>query len=95
MHDLSVALTELDETPDLWTGVLTFKGKHTTAGLDMPKFFGPDAEARTEPALLNDLAVLLQAVGHAAVGRDAGRRPEIRAGLDRSVRFDLNGFVGV
>lgn len=48
MADLGAALTELDETPNLWTGVLCFAGKHTTAGLDMPKFFGPDAKTMPE-----------------------------------------------
>lgn len=44
MADLGAALTELDETPDLWAGVLCFAGPHTTAGLDMPLFFGPGAK---------------------------------------------------
>ena len=35
---LSDALTQLDEDPDLWVGVLAFAGKHTTAGLDLPRF---------------------------------------------------------
>jgi enoyl-CoA hydratase/carnithine racemase len=42
--ELSAALTRLDDDADLWLGVLTFAGDHTTAGLDMPLFFGPDAE---------------------------------------------------
>lgn len=42
--ELSNALTRLDDESDLWVGVLTFAGEHTTAGLDMPLFFGPDAE---------------------------------------------------
>ena len=37
----------LDQEPDLWVGVITFAGKHATAGLDLPKFFGPNAEARS------------------------------------------------
>ena len=36
--------TSLDDAPDLWVGVLTFAGEHTTSGLDMPLFFGPDAD---------------------------------------------------
>ena len=36
-------MTRLDEDPDVRVGVLTFAGDHTTAGLDMPLFFGPDA----------------------------------------------------
>jgi enoyl-CoA hydratase/carnithine racemase len=37
---LSAALTQLDEDPDLWVGVVTFAGPHTTAGLDLPRFAG-------------------------------------------------------
>jgi len=46
MAQLSAALTELDEDPELWVGVLSAEGDHFTAGLDMPKFFGPTAEKR-------------------------------------------------
>jgi enoyl-CoA hydratase/carnithine racemase len=35
---LGDALTQLDEDPAFWTGVLTFAGPHTTAGLDLPRF---------------------------------------------------------
>ena len=35
---LSEHMTRLDESPDLWVGVLTFAGPHTTAGLDLPRF---------------------------------------------------------
>ncbi len=44
MLALSEALTELDRNPDLWVGVFCSAGDHTTAGLNMPKFFGPTAE---------------------------------------------------
>ena len=37
---LSDQLTLLDESPDLWVGVLSFAGPHTTAGLDLPRFAG-------------------------------------------------------
>ena len=37
---LSDAVTELENNPDAWVGVLTFEGKHTTAGLDLPRFAG-------------------------------------------------------
>jgi enoyl-CoA hydratase/carnithine racemase len=43
-RELGAAMTRLDDDPDLWVGVLTFAGEHTTAGLDMPLFFGPDAD---------------------------------------------------
>jgi enoyl-CoA hydratase len=44
MGELGAALTSLDDAPELWVGVLTFAGEHTTAGLDMPLFFGPEAD---------------------------------------------------
>lgn len=50
MHQLSDALTELDENPDLWVGVICAEGDHFTSGLDMPKFFGPGATAKPIPA---------------------------------------------
>ena len=43
MEELSAAFTLLDRDDDLWVGVLCAEGKHFTAGLDMPKFFGPTA----------------------------------------------------
>lgn len=43
--ELAAAYTRLDEDPDLFVGVLTFAGDHTTAGLDMPLFFGSDRPA--------------------------------------------------
>ena len=46
MAQLSAALTEPDEDPELWVGVLSAEGDHFTAGLDMPKFFGPTTEKR-------------------------------------------------
>jgi enoyl-CoA hydratase/carnithine racemase len=47
MEQLSDALTELHSNDNLWVGVICAEGKDFTAGLDMPKFFGPDAEKRT------------------------------------------------
>lgn len=44
VDELAVALTRLDDDPDLFVGVLTFAGDHTTAGLDMPLFFGAASE---------------------------------------------------
>jgi enoyl-CoA hydratase/carnithine racemase len=43
MTQLAAAMTELDRDPELWVGVLCAEGDNFTAGLDMPKFFGPDA----------------------------------------------------
>jgi enoyl-CoA hydratase len=42
--ELEDALTRLDDDPDLFVGVLTFAGGHTTAGLEMPLFFTEDAK---------------------------------------------------
>ena len=44
LRELSEAMTELDEDDSLFVGVLCFAGDHTTAGLEMPLFFGPDAD---------------------------------------------------
>lgn len=44
LGELAEAYTRLDEDPDLWVGVIGFAGDHTTAGLDMPLFFGGDGE---------------------------------------------------
>lgn len=49
MLQLSDALTLLDRDPDLWVGVLCAVGSDFTAGLDMPKFFGPNARPRPRP----------------------------------------------
>lgn len=46
MEQLSDALTELHDTEELWVGVICAEGRDFTAGLDMPKFFGPTAETR-------------------------------------------------
>jgi len=46
MHALSRELTAFEDNDDLWVAVLDPAGEHTTAGLDMPKFFGPGATAR-------------------------------------------------
>ncbi len=49
MRALSDALTDLDGNDDLWVGVVCAAGDHFTAGLDMPKFFGPGAIAEPLP----------------------------------------------
>ncbi len=49
MLQLSNALTELHQNPDLWVGVLSAEGENFTAGLDMPKFFGPGARPTPIP----------------------------------------------
>src|SRR6478609_10184640 len=45
-NELAAAYTRLADDPELFAGVLTFAGDHTTAGLEMPLFFGPGAELR-------------------------------------------------
>jgi enoyl-CoA hydratase/carnithine racemase len=49
MRELSDALTRLERDDELWVGVLSAEGDHFTAGLDMPKFFGPGATAQPLP----------------------------------------------
>lgn len=49
MLQLSDALTQLHEDPELWVGVLCAEGDNFTAGLDMPKFFGPAANPAPIP----------------------------------------------
>ena len=46
--ELSTALGTLDADAALWVGVLQFAGDHTSAGLDLPRFFGPGAEGRSD-----------------------------------------------
>lgn len=47
---LGAALTRLDDDPELFVGVLSFAGAHTTAGLEMPLFFTPEARAEAARA---------------------------------------------
>jgi enoyl-CoA hydratase len=49
MQQLSSELTEFDRNDDFWVAVLCAEGDHFTAGLDMPKFFGPGAAAKPIP----------------------------------------------
>src|SRR5262245_23336368 len=49
MAQLSDAMTLLDRDADLWVGVLCAAGDNFTAGLDMPKFFGPNASRKPRP----------------------------------------------
>jgi enoyl-CoA hydratase/carnithine racemase len=49
MAQLSDALTVLDRDYSLWVGVLCAVGENFTAGLDMPKFFGPNATRKPRP----------------------------------------------
>lgn len=57
MRQLAGHLTTFDEDDDLWVAVFNSAGDHTTAGLDMPKFFGPDADADIDPALVDPFAM--------------------------------------
>ncbi len=49
MAQLSDALTLLEREDDLRVGVLCAEGRAFTAGLDMPKFFGPTATVKPDP----------------------------------------------
>lgn len=50
VEELSSAYTLLDRSADLWVGVLCAAGDHFTAGIDLPKFFGPEAVRPERPA---------------------------------------------
>jgi enoyl-CoA hydratase/carnithine racemase len=49
MSQLSAHLTTFEDDVNLWVAVIDPAGAHTTAGLDMPKFFGPTATAKPIP----------------------------------------------
>src|SRR6185295_18901817 len=49
MSQLSTHLTTFENDDNLWVAVLDPAGEHTTAGLDMAKFFGPTATAKPIP----------------------------------------------
>lgn len=57
LRELAVALTRLDDETDLFVGVVNFAGDHTTAGLDMLLFFGPDADAKLPRGLVDPLGL--------------------------------------
>jgi enoyl-CoA hydratase len=50
MEELSGAYTLLDRSEDLRVGVLCAEGNHFTAGINLPKFFGPAATPVARPA---------------------------------------------
>ncbi|MDM0117849.1 crotonase/enoyl-CoA hydratase family protein [Variovorax sp. J22R133] len=50
MVQLSAAFSLLDGDDSLWVGVLCAEGENFTAGLDMPRFFGPNAAVMPRPA---------------------------------------------
>jgi enoyl-CoA hydratase len=51
---LAELLTEYEDNDDLWVAIFCSVGEHTTAGLDMPRFFGPTAEpSRRKPGLVD------------------------------------------
>jgi enoyl-CoA hydratase len=49
MLQLSDAMTEFDNSDEFWVAVLCAEGDHFTAGIDMPKFFGPEAKVTPIP----------------------------------------------
>ena len=99
MAQMSDAMTLLDRTDDYWVGVLCAEGPDFTAGLDMPKFFGPKAEnTEIKPGNIDAFALekpVPQADRHGGAGdlfhdrhrNDAGRR-HCRGGRRRPVLPD-------
>lgn len=50
LAQLSGHLTTFDDDEDLWVAVLHSAGDHTTAGLDMPRFFSANGMVQAVPA---------------------------------------------
>lgn len=59
---ITQAWQDLEDNEDLWCGVLCFAGNHTTAGLELTRFFGPGSnyyenldpnDTRPDPFALN------------------------------------------
>lgn len=58
MEQLSRHLTTFDDDDDLWAAVFCSAGEHTTAGLDMARFFGPNATAKPQdPDMVDPFAL--------------------------------------
>ncbi len=88
--ELSEPLTILDTDPDLWVGVWSFAGKHTIAGLGLPRFAGSMQSGERDAANAADdrvdafalrrrcsklLVVAVQSVTFTiGIEHDAGRR---------------------
>ncbi|WP_166367034.1 crotonase/enoyl-CoA hydratase family protein [Pseudomonas akapageensis] len=49
IEQLAGHLTTVNNDENIWVAVLCPEGEHTTAGLDMPKFFGPNATVKPLP----------------------------------------------
>ena len=54
---LSDAMTELEDTGAAWVGLLTFEGKHTTAGLDLSRFASSMADGTRDAERAEDTRV--------------------------------------
>ena len=48
---ITAALETLEQDSELWVGILCFAGEHTTAGLDLPRFFGPNSDSGQDSSL--------------------------------------------
>ena len=56
LDQVAECMTEYEDNDDLWVAIFCSAGEHTTAGLDMPRFFGPTAEpSRRKPGLVDPL----------------------------------------
>ncbi len=51
---ISGAFEMLEQDNNLWVGVLYFAGKHSTAGLDLPRFFGANSGSGEESSESSD-----------------------------------------
>jgi enoyl-CoA hydratase len=54
VDQLAAHLTTYEDDDSLWVAILCAAGENTTAGLDLPRFFGPEAEPnRRKPGLID------------------------------------------
>ena len=83
MRDLALALTAFDRNDEQWVAVLTAAGEHTTAGLDMPKFFGPGATPVETPADAIDPFALKRHTNKPVIA--------VVQGLTLTIRIEMSG----
>lgn len=80
MSQLSAHLTSFEDDDNLWVAIIDPAGEHTTAGLDMPKFFGP-ATAKPIPKWSTrdeESGADVPRAGRAGGGRGHSVHPECR-----------------
>jgi enoyl-CoA hydratase/carnithine racemase len=85
--ELGDALTQVDDDPELFVGVLCFAGDHTTAGLEMPLFFSEEAK---RDAARRKVAQTSEPVDPFGLGRRL-RKPRVTAvqGITSTIGIEI------